>query len=305
MKPEAPRERWTDPGLSWSQLRAFQSCARLSSFGAAAVELNLTASAVRHQVGLLEARLGVKLFERQGGRLCLTSIGMSFERQTSRPMRDLVSACATASRMAATAPVILTAPPLFARQFLFTDRFLKWCHGNQITLDITDTKRDLFGIDQIVAVRLGTESNLDLVSTPVFETQLILAAAPGIAARARPTDPTWWLGQTLLSPGVSDAVWPRVWRALKVCAPEAVHPLYFSSYAAALEAACAGHGVLLAPLPFSERELATGRLLRLSNVCLSGGAGYSLLMRRELSNTSRGRALRRQIIAEIKPAKRV
>jgi len=305
MKAEPHREGWTDPGLSWSQLRAFQTCARLSSFNAAATELNLTASAVRYQVGLLEARLGVKLFERQGGRLSLTSIGMSFERQTSRPMRDLVSACATASRMAATAPIILTAPPLFARQFLFDDRFLKWCHGNQITLDIADAKRDLFGNNQIVAVRLGTELDPDLVSTPIFEAQLVLAAAPSIAAQARPTDRSWWLGQTLLSPSVSDLAWPKVWRALKMRAPETTDPLHFSSYAAALEAACAGYGVLLAPLPFSEREFATERLLRLSNICLSGGPGYSLLMRRELANTSRGRALRRRIIAEIKPAKRI
>ena len=230
---EPHRERWTDPGLSWSQLRAFQTCARLSSFNAAAAELNLTASAVRHQVGLLEARLGVKLFERQGGRLSLTSIGVSFERQISRPMRDLVSACATASRMAAAAPIILTAPPLFARQFLFDDRFLKWCDGNQVKLDITDAKRDLFGTDQIVAVRLGTEADPDLVSTPVFDVQLVLAAAPTIAARARPTDRSWWLEQTLLSPGVSDIAWPQVWRALKVHAPETTHPLHFSSYAAA------------------------------------------------------------------------
>jgi len=104
---------------------------------------------------------------------------------------------------------------------------------------------------------------------------------------------------------VSDSAWPQVWRALKVGAPEATQPLHFSSYAAALEAACAGHGVLLAPLPFSEREFATGRLIRLSNICLSGGTGYALLMRRELADSSRGRALRRRIIAEIKPAKRV
>jgi len=305
MKGEPHRERWTDPGLSWGQLRAFQTCARLSSFNAAASELNLTASAVRHQVGLLEARLGVRLFERQGGRLSLTSIGMSFERQTSRPMRDLVNACTAASRMAAAAPIILTAPPLFARQFLFDDGFLKWCNGNQITLDITDAKRDLFGTDQIVAVRLGTEPHPDLVSTSIFNTQLVLAAAPSIAVRARPTDGSWWLGQTLLIPGVSDVAWPRVWRALKVRAPETSHPLHFSSYAAALEAACAGHGVLLAPLPFSEREFTAGRLLRFSNICLSGGPGYMLLMRRELATTSRGRALRRRISAEIKPAKRV
>src|SRR5260370_2344792 len=112
MKAEPHRERWTDPGLSWSQLRAFQACARLSSFNAAATELNLTASAIRHQVGLLEARLGVKLFERQGGRLCLTSTGASFERHISRPMPDLATASATPSRMASAAPLTLPPPPL-------------------------------------------------------------------------------------------------------------------------------------------------------------------------------------------------
>ncbi len=304
MKAELHNERWTDPGLSWSQLRAFQTCARLSSFNAAATELNLTASAVRYQIGLLEARLGVKLFERQGGRLSLTSIGMSFDRQISRPMRDLVTACATVSRMAAAAPIILTAPPLFARQFLFDDRFLKWCDGNQVKLDVADAKRDLFATNQIVAIRFGTEPSSDLVSTPVFDVQLVLAAAPTIAARARPTDQTWWLEQTLLSPAVSDIAWPRVWRALKVRSPEITHPVHFSSYAAALEAACAAYGVLLAPLPFSELEFASGRLSRLSNICLPSRIGYSLLMRRELANTSRGRALRRRIIGEIKQAKR-
>jgi LysR family transcriptional regulator, glycine cleavage system transcriptional activator len=301
MKAEPHRERWTDPGLSWSQLRAFQTCALLSSFNAAATELNLTASAIRHQVGLLEARLGVKLFERQGGRLSLTSIGVSFERQISRPMRDLVTACATASRMAAAVPIVLTAPPLFARQFLFDARFLKWCDGHQVKLDVTDTKRDLFGVDQVVAIRLGTEPDPDLASTPVFDVRLVLAAAPGIAARARPTDRSWWPEQTLLSPGVSDIVWPQVWRALKIRAPEATHPLHFSSYAAALEAACAGHGVLLAPLPFSEREFSSGRLSRLSGISLPSRIGYSLLMRRELAKTSRYTALRRRIVAAINP----
>lgn len=257
MKAEPHRQRWTDPGLSWSQLRAFETCARLSSFNAAATELNQTASAIRYQVGLLEARLGVKLFDRQGGRLSLTSIGASFERQISQPLRDLVSACATVNRMAAEAPIFLTAPPLFARQFLFDDGFLKWCDGNRVKLEISDAKRDLFGTDQIVAVRLGAEPDSALVLTPVFKVQLVLAAAPAIAAQARPTDPNWWREQTLLIPGVSDIAWSLFWRALKLSAPKTARPLHFTSYAAALEAACAGYGVLLAPIPFCEREFAS------------------------------------------------
>src|SRR6266481_1100680 len=104
LKPEQDHQPFKDPGLSWSQLRAFEACARLSSFNAAAAELNLTASAIRYQAGLLEGRLGVKLFERQGGQLSLTTTGTNFARQISRPMRDLTRACAEARRMGATAP---------------------------------------------------------------------------------------------------------------------------------------------------------------------------------------------------------
>jgi hypothetical protein len=62
--------------------------------------------------------------------------------------------------------------------------------------------------------------------------------------------------------------------------------------------------VLLAPLPFGGLEFASGRLSRLSNICLSSRLGYSLLMRRRLADSLRGRALRRRIIGEIKHAKR-
>jgi DNA-binding transcriptional LysR family regulator len=84
-----------------------------------------------------------------------------------------------------------------------------------------------------------------------------------------------------------------------VPAPKTTRRLRFSSYAAALEAACAGHGVLLAPLPFSERELAAGRLMRLSDVRLSSPIRYSLVMRRELALLPRGRSLQRRVVSAI------
>ena len=300
MKPEPQPQPSKDPGLSWSQLRAFEACARLSSFNAAAAELNLTASAVRYQIGLLEGRIGITLLERQGGRLALTPGGAVFARQISRPMRDLIRACTEASATAATASMTLTAPPLFARQFLFDRRFLKWCDDNQVRLDVTDVKRDLLTTDQIAAVRLGAEQDADLVATPILGVELVLAAAPSIAAQARPSDPAWWAEQILLSPSISNTVWPRAWRALKLPPPRTAPPLLFSSYAAALEAACAGHGIVLAPLPFSEHEFAARRLLRLSNVRLSSPIGYSLVMRRELALMPRGRSLQRRVFSAVR-----
>jgi len=56
-------------------LRAFEAAARLGSFRAAAEELNITQSAVSHQIASLEERLGAGLFRRTARRVELTEAG--------------------------------------------------------------------------------------------------------------------------------------------------------------------------------------------------------------------------------------
>src|SRR5262249_14927916 len=56
-------------------LRAFEAAARLGSFRAAAEELNITQSAVSHQIAGLEERLGTSLFHRTARRVELTEAG--------------------------------------------------------------------------------------------------------------------------------------------------------------------------------------------------------------------------------------
>lgn len=239
--------------MSWSQLRAFESSASVLSFSAAALRLNITASAVRYQIALLEGRLGTRLFERQGGHLTLTPLGVSFQRRVERPMRELLRACQDTSQSAKTAVIVLTAPPIFAREFLFQDRFLKWCDSNMIRLDVTDAKRDFFGPDQIAAIRLGAEAHANLTLTPILKTKLVLAAAPSVVADADPLNATWWSTQNLLSPTVSELAWEQVLRSLDIDPKVAKRRRSFSSYAVALEAACAGHGIFWPRFPsFSE-----------------------------------------------------
>jgi len=56
-------------------LRAFEAAARLGSFRAASEELNITQSAVSHQIAGLEERLGAALFRRTARRVELTEAG--------------------------------------------------------------------------------------------------------------------------------------------------------------------------------------------------------------------------------------
>lgn len=297
MDSETSDEEWRDPGLTWTQLRAFEACARLSAFNAAAGMLDLTPAAVRHQVALLEARLGVQLFYRNGGRLALTVVGTDFARGIARPIRDLVDACTVASGVAANAPLTLTAPPLFARQFLLDRAFLKWCEANAVHLDVTDAKRNLLPPNQIAAIRLGAEPDPELMPTPLLNARLGLAAAPVLAAKARPRDPKWWSDQVLLSPSISTRGWPLLWRALRLGPISPRSTLHFTSYAAAIEEASMGRGLILAPLNFAQNELSSGRLKLISDRRIASRIGFALVMQRSLAVTAKGRALRRKIVS--------
>src|ERR687883_495078 len=59
-------------------LRAFEAAARHLSFKLAAHELHVTPAAVGQQVKALEARLGVRLFERLHKQLILTEAGQAY-----------------------------------------------------------------------------------------------------------------------------------------------------------------------------------------------------------------------------------
>ena len=60
---------------SLAGLRGFEAAARRMSFTDAAKELNVTQTAISHQVKNLESRLGVKLFHRAGKAISLTDAG--------------------------------------------------------------------------------------------------------------------------------------------------------------------------------------------------------------------------------------
>jgi LysR family glycine cleavage system transcriptional activator len=75
-------------------LRAFEAAARHLSFKLAAHELHVTPAAVGQQVKALEARLGVRLFERLHKQLILTPAGQIFLPEISAGFRHIADATA-------------------------------------------------------------------------------------------------------------------------------------------------------------------------------------------------------------------
>jgi len=72
-----------------SALEGFEAAARLKSFSLAAEELNLSQSAVSHQIKLLESFFGMDLFNRVGRSIELTVAGIDFLDTTTQVLNEL------------------------------------------------------------------------------------------------------------------------------------------------------------------------------------------------------------------------
>jgi LysR family glycine cleavage system transcriptional activator len=103
-------------------IAVFEAAARAVSFHAAAEELNLTPSAVSHQIRLLEEILGVKLFERVGRGVTLTAEGAEYARSVRPSIRRLRAATnqikARAKKGRALEVVRIELPPSLAHCWL-------------------------------------------------------------------------------------------------------------------------------------------------------------------------------------------
>ena len=74
---------------SLNGLRAFEAAARHLSFTTAAAELNVTQTAVSHQIRRLEQELGVKLFVRRNRTIALTAEAQEYLPRIRAAFNDL------------------------------------------------------------------------------------------------------------------------------------------------------------------------------------------------------------------------
>ena len=72
-----------------NSLRVFDSAARLTSFKAAALELNVTPTAVSHQIRTLEEKLGTLLFVRKTRAIILTPEGEKLARVAYHSLQQI------------------------------------------------------------------------------------------------------------------------------------------------------------------------------------------------------------------------
>lgn len=99
-------------------LQAFEAAARHASFTLAAADLNVTPSAISHQVQSLETFLQVELFRRRAGRVTLTEAGTAYSTELARAFDMVASATKAISAPSAPEPLTVLSGPGFAAKWL-------------------------------------------------------------------------------------------------------------------------------------------------------------------------------------------
>jgi DNA-binding transcriptional LysR family regulator len=241
-------------------LRVFEAAARRRSFHAAAMELNLTPSAVSHAMRKMEASLSVVLFERQGRSIRPTPAADALMAHTGRAFEELRRGLELISTRT---PHLLRlhCAPSFAAQWLTPrlSRFFAEHPGVEVRLsagiDYARFDTDEFDADIIY----GLPRQEGLVVLPLCEETLTPLCSPQLAANIR--SPEYLLNCQLIQSDFKQVRWPTWFSQNGVAAPLNLRGSRFDRSFLAIAVAAEGLGVALESTLLAEREMRAGRLV--------------------------------------------
>lgn len=270
---------------SLSALRAFEAAARHGGFRVAADELNVTHSAISHQVKALEEYLGERLFDRGGRGIKLTAAGRILFPVLRDSFDNIVAATDLLSRRRAKAPLaIQTYVTIAARWLLPRLAAFHQRHPTvQVALLTSDPGWDFAREGTDAALIFPVERHADLDYTEIYQGDLFPVCAPDYLSRHGPFEtPQDLLRATLLSVFPSDHDWARWFAAAGVSEPDRSGQwVSVDSYLLSIESALAGNGVSLAVQPFVSAELTAGRLVRLFDASVPQEGAWCFVQPRE------------------------
>ena len=161
--------------LAVNDLEAVLAIARKGSFRAAAVDLGMSATALSHAIGKLEADLGVRLFNRTTRSVSLTEAGRVFVEQVGPTLQDMRSALegVRAHRATPSGTIRINAAPFAARAIMspLVVPFLR--RYPDMTIDIVTEGRliDVVADGFDLGVRVAGLVPSDMIAVPLGRPQ--------------------------------------------------------------------------------------------------------------------------------------
>ncbi|MBU3711623.1 MAG: transcriptional regulator GcvA [Limnohabitans sp.] len=243
---------------------AFEAAARHGSFGAAALELNLTPSAISHQIRSLEESLGISLFHRVGRVVELTDVGRNYAESVSEGISVIAAGTRSIERTGKSDILTIHTVPSFGTQWLMRrlSRFSAQFPEVDLRLNASVSPVNLLAEEADFSIRYGpTFPDAGVVITPLPAETIVVLCAPQLAEKRALRKPADLNPQTLIHSEVNLYTW-RDWQRdhpgtqLKLDRG----PRFDRSFMA-ISAAMDGTGVGLESRLLVEREVEEGRLL--------------------------------------------
>ncbi len=250
--------------VSLTSLRAFETAARHMSFKAAANELNLSPTAISHQIRSLEKTMGHRLFNRQVRKVTLTAEGNKLAQTLIPAFKAINEAVQKLQGQTDRHTVTLGAGPIFSSRWLAPKLELLWRQNPDIDLRLHHSPlpvhQQMESYD--MAVAWGTNDWKNLQSDPLLSVHVTPVYAPNAEfAHEKIIDPTDLLKYPLLHHRDHSA-W-RLWlRTMGVQPLGEISGIIFEDANVQLQAALEGQGIALGFLPLIEVEISAGRLIQ-------------------------------------------
>lgn len=283
-----------------TSLRGFEAAARLGSFSRAADELNLTQSAVSHQIRTLEEHFEQPLFHRVGRSIQLTDAGTDFHETVLHVLQTLDRGSQRLAIYANERSVVLFAPQSLSARWL-TPRLssLKEEHpGIEPWIATFHDMPNLESAETHLAIVTGEDNCEGWVSDLLFEDAVLPLCHAGLLS-----DPE--------APAVAEAIennpllhdeasigWTDWLSFSGFEAGDVQSGTYFSEPALALDAALHKQGIVLGSVVLAARDVEVGLLIPLSPMVMETKTVYRLYCREESLNTTAVSNMREWILQE-------
>ncbi|GAB2924258.1 transcriptional regulator GcvA [Paraburkholderia jirisanensis] len=265
-------------------LRAFEAVARQGTLTRAAEELHVTPTAVGRHIRNLEDSLNVRLFDREGGQLLLTTHGQSYARTLERAFgmmseaTDLLSAASARTQVTLRAYTTLLVRWMIPRLPDFQRMHPEVELRLSTAFDAVDFERDHVDL----GVRYGQGHWPGLHATQLFADELVAVGNSAMRERfaGQPLDEAL-ASSTLLVHTLHLDDWPDWLEAAGLADVIATNRIPFDDMSLIYQSALDGIGVGMVQRRYLAGDLAEGRLHLLSPVVLRRARGFYLVCRPE------------------------
>ena len=285
----------------FAALRAFEAAARHSSFKQAAQELNLSPSAISHQVKSLEEYLGVCLFHRTGSGLEVTDMAQSYWSDVATALTLLETASSRIETERDDASLVINLYPSLISSWLLPrlNGYKAANPGVDIRIVSSFEPIQFTGSDIDLAIRYGDGTLPDAMSAFLFEEETVPVCSPSFLARNGPIENSRAIqGSTLICCANDPAEWsdwfaavghedirsplePSAQNRHTGPAPDSdvslpANRIILDTRALVIDAARDGLGIAMARTPYADRFLQSGELIAPVDLKIRTGKDYYL-----------------------------